>query len=279
MVRGESIGPAVVRWSEREASLSALVLIGSRARGAEMSAVAADEFSDWDFQIVTARPEIFETRSWMHGLGLGEPLAYVARLGRLGTATKVSAVLREGELDLVVIPAGRLRRAKLLLNLGLASRLAVLRRALGGLSVVLRGGHRVVKGEREWGAFFRRVATEFPVPRLSDNDVRTLAEGFVCDYVSTRHKVARGEFLAAQRWLHHQLAEINFHLLHELRQRRGEPSFPDARRIEGLVKDWRVVGVSALPTEESLRGAIEKSAATMRDLMAALAPDWRWPLV
>jgi hypothetical protein len=211
-------------------------------------------------------------------LGLGEPLAYVARTGRLGAATKVSAVLRAGELDLVVLPAQRLRWAKLFVALGVAQRMAGLRQALGGLATVLRGGHRMVKGEGEWGAFFRDVAAEFPVPCLSDAEVRSLAEGFVCDYVSTRNKIERGEFLAAQRWLHHQLAEVNFQLLHELRQRRGEPSLPDVRRVERLTVDSRGIEVSAAPTTEGLRAAVEKSAATLRELMAGLVPEWRWPL-
>ena len=267
-----------MRWAGREASVRALVLIGSRVHAAEAGAVAADEFSDWDFQVVTSRPELFETRAWMEAAGLGEPLAYVARVGRLGAATKVSAVMRDGELDLVVIPAGRLGWAKLLCRLGLATRLPQLRSALGGLAVVLRGGHRVIKGEREWGAFFRRVTAEFSPPRLNDAAVRALAEGYVCDFVSTRNKIERGEFLAAQRWLHHQLAEVNFQLLHELRQRRGEPTLPDVRRVERLTIDSRGSEVSAMPTTNGLRAAADKSAATLRELMNGLVPDWRWPL-
>jgi len=278
MVRGESIGPAVMRWAERDSSVRALVLIGSRVHAGAGSVTAADEFSDWDFQVVTSRPELFATRAWTSGLGLGEPLAYVSRLGRLGAATKVSAVLRDGELDLVVIPSGGLRRAKWLLNLGLATRLPPLRQALGGMATVLRDGHRIVKGEREWGAFFRRVAAEFPAPRLGDAEVRALAEGFVCDYVSTGHKIERGELLAAQRWLHLQLAEVNFQLLHELRLRRGEPTLPDVRRIERLPHDSRGIVVSAMPSAEGLRAALEKSAAALRELVAALVPEWRWPL-
>eukprot|EP01035_Chromulina_nebulosa_P005668 gene5668-7692_t len=119
------------------------------------------------------------------------------------------------------------------------------------MAVVLRGGYVVRHGAAEWGDFFRRVATEFPVPRLSDADARGLAEGFVCDFISTRHKIERGEFLAAQRWLHQHLAEVNFQLLHELRQRRGEVSFPDARRIERVFPDWRLVQVDAVPRAES----------------------------
>lgn len=278
-MRGDAIGPAVIRWAESDAAVHALVLIGSRAQAGEQGIGAADEFSDWDFQVVTDRPEQFASPAWLAATGLGVPLAYVARLGRLGMATKISIVVPGGELDLVLIPVRQLRRAKVLLRLGLASRIAAARQGLSGLALVLRGGHRVVKGEREWGTFFQRVMDEFPAPRLDDQAVRALAEGFVCDYVSTKHKVERGEFLAAQRWLHHQLAEVNFQLLHELRQRRGEPSFPDARRIEFLTADAGRCAVNAAPTGASLGAAVEKSAATLRELMAVLVPAWRWPNV
>ena len=276
MVRGENIGRAVIAWAEQEPSVRALVLIGSRVHADGVR--AADEFSDWDFQLITDRPALFETAAWMREIGCGEPLAYVVRPGRLGSATKVSMVLQEGEMDLVVLPHSRLRQAKSLLRLGLVSRRASMAQALGGLASVLRGGYRVVKGERAWGDFFRRVATEIPPPRLSDNDARRLAEGFVCDFVSTRRKIARKEFLAAQRWLHHQLAEVNFQLFHELRQRRGAVSLPDARRIERLASEWPEYEVNATPTTESLHAATEKSADTLRGLMKALVGEtWRWP--
>ena len=278
MVRGEAVGPAVIRWAEHESSVRALVLIGSRVHAGKPSAVAADEFSDWDFQVITSRPQHFNSGAWLQTAGLGEPLAYVARPGRLGAATKVSAVLRDGELDLVVIPVSRLRWARLLLGLGWATHVPAVRQAFGGLATVLRDGHRFVKGDAEWGAFFQRVLAEFPPPRLDNAAVRALAEGFVCDYVSTQHKIERGEFLAAQRWLHHQLAEVNFQLLHELRQRRGEPSLPDVRRMERFAIDTRGIEVRAMPTTEGLRAATEKTATTLRELMTALVPEWRWPL-
>ncbi len=277
-MRGDTIGPAIARWAEQEAAVRALVLIGSRVHPANSTAVAADEYSDWDFQVVTPRPQFFSSRAWLPAAGLGEPLAYVARPGRLGSATKVSAVLRDGELDLVLLPARPLWWAKQLLRLGLAARLAYVRQALGGLAVVLRDGYRFLKGDAEWGGFYQRVAMEFPPPRLDNAAVRSLAEGFVCDYVSTRNKIERGEFLAAQRWLHHQLAEVNFQLLHELRQRRGEPSRPDVRRVERLTLDSRGIEVRAVPTPDGLRLATEKAAATLRELMSQLVPDWRWPL-
>ncbi len=278
MVRSDLIGAVIQRWAAQEPSVRALVQIGSRVRAQTDTMLACDDFSDWDFQVVTSRPEMFADREWLRALDLGAPIAYVARLGRLGTATKVAIALRGGEIDLVILPAARLRQAKWLVRLGLATRLPAVRHALGGMAIVLRGGHVVRHGGAEWGGFFRRVATEFPVPRLSDADAQGLAEGFVCDFISTRHKIDRGEFLAAQRWLHHQLAEVNFQLLHELRQRKNELSFPDARRIERVFPDWRLVQVDAAPQAESLREATDKAAATLSALMKELVPEWRWPL-
>lgn len=73
------------------------------------------------------------------------------------------------------------------------------------------------------------------------------------------------------------MAEVNFQLLHELRQRRGEPSLPDGRRVERLSIDSRGIAVNAVLSTDGLLAAIEKSAATLRELMAELVPDWRWP--
>jgi hypothetical protein len=36
---------------------------------------------------------------------------------------------------------------------------------------------------------------------------------------------------------------------------------------------------NAAPTAASLGAAVEKSAATLRELMAVLVPAWRWPNV
>jgi hypothetical protein len=101
----------------------------------------------------------------------------------------------------------------------------------------------------------------------------------VCDYVSTLRKIQRGELLAARRWIHHQLLETLFRLIHELRLRRGLPSLPDARRIEfinePLVRD---LSIDVLLVRESLLVATEKMAVLCRDILRALVADrWLWP--
>ena len=122
------------------------------------------------------------------------------------------------------------------------------------------------------------MATQIPSRRLGDDETRAIAEGFVCDYISTRHKIARGELLAAQRWLHHQLADASFQLHHELRLRQGKLSLPDARRLEFLVDDRRDVTVGVPPNTASLETAVASCAASFRRVMHGLVGDsWRWP--
>lgn len=274
----DALADAFIAWAKREPSIAALVLIGSRSRAVgEVS--AADRFSDWDFQVVTSRPELFADRGWLRAAGLPEPLACVVRTGRLGRTGRGTAIFTEGELDCVLLPAGKLRLARWAFALGLGERLTR-NPALGDLALVLRPGHRVIKGGPGWETFFRRVATEVPLPRLDDRAVAELADGFVCDCVSTLQKIDRGELIAAQRWLHAQLVETNFRLIHELRLRRGETSFPDARRIESLRDPVLVaaLAVRATPDRESLVQAVEHSAQTCRAAVAALVGNaWHWP--
>lgn len=279
MVNPGSVGAAIIRWAAAEPTVSGLVLIGSQVHAGHSGVMAADGYSDWDFHIITTRPVMFAEKSWLKATGLGEPLAYVARVGRLGVANKVSAVLPAGELDLVVIPAHRLALVQWLMRFGFRRALQS-RKDLGGLALVLRAGHRIIKGEAQWGALMRRIATDVSPLRLDDEGIRFLAEGFVSDYVSTLRKIARGELIAAQRWLHGNLAETNFRLAHELSQRNGQVSFPDARRLEALADTEmrESLKVEATMNSESLTAATNKSAETCRALVQMLVGDsWRWP--
>ncbi len=272
-----SLGEKLIAWATTEPSIHLLVLIGSRARAPDAVA-AADAFSDWDFQIATSRPEMFDDGAWLTAPGLA-PLAYVNRTGRLGSARKATVVSELGELDLVIIPVDPLRSVAQLVSAGRWADQPPARQALTDLSAVLAGGYSILKGAAEFAGLYDLVAREVSPARLDAAAVRQLAEAFVCDYVFTRRKIDRGELLAAQRWLHHHLAETNFRLRHELRLRHGHISFPDARRLEQLGgSDRDKVTVAALPSAGGLRVAVEETAATHRRLVAALLDGrWQWP--
>jgi hypothetical protein len=93
-------------------------------------------------------------------------------------------------------------------------------------------------------------------------------------------KIERGEWLTAQRMFHRVIAETNFKLLHELKLRNRERSFPDVRRAERVLSasEYEAIKISITPDPTSLRLGLEKASETFRQLIAALVGDkWQWP--
>lgn len=269
----------IAKWAAGEPSVEALVLMGSRVRASEDTVWRPDPQSDWDFQIFTTRPAMFEQSDWLRGLGV-EIKAYAVRRTAIGSVPKIAVLFEGGEADLVIVPAGPWRRARRLTFFGLHRFSARLRAQLRDLAVVIRPGWKFLKGQEVWEPFYRRVVAEIDDPRLSDAAVRNLAESFVCDMVWTLRKIERGEFLAAQRMLHRSLVETNIRLLHELKLRRQERSFPEARRAERVLAahELELIATSAVPAAGSLRTAVDKCAASCRELAGQLVGEsWRWP--
>jgi hypothetical protein len=278
-VSSASLGQRVIQWALDEQSVNALVQIGSRTRRLGESDLA-DAYSDWDFQIITPDVSRFDTADWIRSGKLGSVLAYALRDGRLGSSRKLSIVFDDGELDLILIPFAQIGELETMIKRDTLSEHSGAMRALADLSLVLRGGYKILKGESLIAQVYGFAATRVKVPRLSDDHIRQLANGFVCDYVSTLRKIERGELLAAQRWLHHHLAETAFRLLHESRLRKRQTSFPDARRIELIAKpkELQTVTVATMPSRDSLIKAADKSAHACREIVAELIGDsWAWP--
>lgn len=273
------LGQRLAAWAEEEPSVRALFAIGSRSREAGGPG-AADIYSDWDFQVIAAEPALFDQAGWCEQAGLGRPLAYVLRSGRLGGVRKVTAVVAGGEIDAVIIPAAQFVAVRSAVQAGTYRESPLVWSALRDQGLVLAGGFRRLKDEVEAEALFRWVEQNLPPPRLTEAEIVELAEGFVCDYVSTMRKIARGELVAAQRWLHAQLGETNFRLLHEVRRRRGQASFPDARRLELIAgaEELAAVRIGATLDARSLREAAGRSARGCAALVRLLVGDaWRWP--
>lgn len=276
----ENLAETVAQWAAGTPSVSGLTLFGSRARDAAGPLAPADARSDWDFQVISSDPGMFSERAWAESLGGARLRVYAPRMTRFGGVPKVNALFDGAEADFVIIPARTLRVAKVLVALGLHRREGFVRRGLRDLAVVIRPGWRFLKGARRWEAFYRRVVAEVDDPRLCDRDAVALANAFVCDYVWTLRKIDRGELIAAQRMLHRELAETNLRLVHELRLRRGEPSFPEGRHVEraGAAAGLAELAVSARCSEGELRAGAAGAAAALTALMKALVgASWGWP--
>ena len=274
----ESFADKLARWAESHPQVKALVLIGSHVREAG-TVNHADAESDWDFQLLTSDLSFWQRRDWVEELGYGRPLAYSFR-PTFGGVNKVTFILPGRiEVDLVILAARPLAGARIAVKLGLHRRLGGVRKGLGLLAVVIRPGYRFLKGEEKFGALYRQVVKEVDDPRLGDSEVVELAEGFVCDLVWQRRKLARGEFLAAQRMLHRELLETNFRLWHELRLRKQLESFPEARRIELVATPEELLAVTGAARPNRIEMAVATDAAwqTLRQLMGALVPAWQAP--
>jgi hypothetical protein len=273
-----NLGERFITWAEQSEAVKVLAQIGSRVR-AGAAAGGPDKHSDWDFQIITTDPLALETVAVLRQAGIGEPIAFVSRIGRLGTSRKVTAVFADGELDVVIIPYDQLAAARKQMGGGGVPN-PMIERALADMALVLVGGYKVIKDTEGAAQMYEFITSRVSVPRIHDLEAVRIADGFVCDYIGTRRLIGRGELLAGQRWLHHNLVEANYRLLHELKTRRGLVSYPDARRLEQLdTEGWvETIAVSAELDPLSLYRAVEKSAQACRRLMEALVGDkWHWP--
>lgn len=274
-----SFRQAVESWIASEATIRSAVVFGSSASKGSVAPV--DNWSDLDLHVTTTAPAPLERVDWERVLP-GQGFRLQAVRPATGGVRKVTAVFAAGQIDLVIVPLGQLRLARLGLSLGLQRRNARLRVALDEIHTCLRGGYQFLKGEPEWGAFYARVAAEMPGVRLGDAEVRTLADVAVADWLWIQHKLARGELVAAQHVLHRSLSETNLRLLRELRLRRGQPlpSFGLGRHVERLLSPAELawVRVDARCEAEALWSATERAAEGLRALMAELVGDtWRWP--
>lgn len=264
---------AFLAWADRERSIHAITLFGTQAQD------RATAGSDFDLQVVTTEPGRFEDRGWIAGIPGWRVRAYAVR-DATGGARKVTLLLEGAEFDLVIVPARRLRAARLLVRCGLHRTSRKLARALGPLAVVMRPAHQVVRGGPGWARFYDRVVREVPDPRLDRNAVLALAETAYVDLHWILGKIGRGELVAAQRWLHRTPVEVNFRLLTESRQRRGLDPVFDGRRAEALLEPAELAGIriSAALESAALTAAVRQCEATLRhrvlELTGAPAP---WP--
>ena len=272
----EDVSPSVDRIVEAllaSPDVEAAILFGSRVRQSDDS--PADAGSDVDIQVVVKRPTQWIQRAWAESVLSAEMIEAWNVRNAFGGVKKVSVLLSDSELDLVFVPARRMRWARWGLAWGVHRISRQGMRQAGDLRLLADRGYRLLKGGPRWESFWQRVVAEVTIPGLSDEEVRNLAAGAQIDFRSIQRKLERGELRAAQRWLHTGMAETNFKLMHELRRRRSQRSFHDARRVEALLDPDSLarVTVSATLSAQAIEAAAKLSAQTTRYLLTELVGD------
>jgi len=271
--------PVVTAWLTREKAVKAAILFGSSARPAG-ALEAVDHWSDVDLHVVTTAAARLERLDWSRELaGLG--FCHQTVRPATGGVRKVTAVFEEGEVDLVLVPAARLRLARLAVRLRLHRKNAALRYALNEIATCLRSGYRFLKGEDSWENFYAWIAAEMPGTRLDDRAAAELADVFLCDLLWVLQKLERGELVAAQHLLHRSLAGTNFRLMREWRLRRGLPlpSFGLGRRAEALYppEELRLVQIDARLDAAELHQAAWQTCESVVAIMREIVPGWKIP--
>jgi len=266
------------QWLRGADDVRVAAVFGSRARTLCGEGQPADPWSDVDLQLVTTQPKRYLNRDWTAQLADQELHAYAAR-PVFGGAQKVTALFSGGEVDFVIVPYRRLLLGRVAFTLGLHRRLPGVQRGLGEFALVMSFGQKVLKGGPGWQRFYTRAVAEVPLAHLTDEEAVSLCEGAYVDAASVMGRIARGEFVAAQRWLHRSVVETNFRLLHELRVRRRQVSYPDGRRVERLLPPDELAAVrfEARLDADSLRSTTLAALAATRRLLTELtgrAPTW-----
>lgn len=261
-------------WAERRADLSALVQIGSRVQPGGM----ADEWSDYDFQLITRRPALYrDPATWRE---LGE--AWLVSTQRVfGGADKATLILPGAiEVDFVILKTIELRVAFGALR---APALAPfwpppLKLGVRDLKIVACPGWRVIKGGAAWERRYARLGGVPPWPRLDENGFHEVCAAFWAAAVWTAKKLARGELHAAQRHFHISLTESLWRLLEEEARDQSSPARPEARRAERWLAPERVgqAGFATAPEGDAMWRALVEATVAFDAVAAALASQRGW---
>jgi len=239
------------------------------------NAASADGWSDVDLHVILDDPKLLEAVDWSREVS---ELKFCLRVVRpaTGGVRKLTLLFAEGEADLVLLPTRKMRLAKWALRFNLHRRFRVVRNAFENFATIMSGGYRFIKGENDWSVFYAQAVAELPGFRIDNEEATRLANAFLCDTLWVLQKLHRGELIAAQRVMHRSMMETNAMLLHELRIRKGTPTFQQARRVERLVSPLEVqnLKIDARLELAELRIAAGNLFAGLRRLMIELAPQW-----
>jgi hypothetical protein len=273
--QGQLLLSQITDWIQRDPNIKGAVLFGSMARH---SVAAADAWSDCDVHLLATDTEKVASLDWQSAMPQMHLCHQAMRPvpGNVRNVRKLTLLYAEGEADIVAVPVTRMRFVRWCVRMGICRMFPQTTKSLANMSEVLSGGYRLLKGAETWDEFYAEIA-RMPRLRIGDREAAQMADSFLCDYLWIRQKLLRGEFIAAQRLLHRNLAETNISLLHELRLRRGLPSFQSARRVEMLLtaRELQCIRVSHGVNSDSLYTAADDAYRGLVEIMQHLIPAWK----
>lgn len=260
----------IVDWAHRQRGLEALVLAGSRARPDGQ----ADHWSDWDFHLITTRPQEYRNSSWLAQIAP----CWAAQAERTPRGViKVSAVFENGlEADFVPLAAWQMWLVYTGMKYpGWACWMP--HRLWRGIqetrAFMLGSGFRLLAGNPKWHRRFAALDTEWPVMALAEADFIFHMSAFWTKAVWIFKKSARPEPRSAMHWLHLISVQHTYAMLAEEARLAGRAPRPEARKAEQWL-DARRMQQTAMATgveQTLLARALLAELALFEDVCRSVA--------
>ena len=223
-------------WAESRPDVVALVQIGSRVEKGSVP----DSFSDYNFQLITTRPDLYAQPEWEKGLG---EWWLTSTHPDVGGAQKATAVLHNGVYaDFTIFSHWSVRCAFALLRLPriipflplvVADETRLLQHATRGWTVLKGGG--------KWQERYSRLDSLARWQPATEEQFRQWLAEYWCFSVWVTNKLARGEMHAARRVFYHDMMERAWLLLEQEARCDGLESFPEARHAEYWLPEHRIM--------------------------------------
>lgn len=263
---------ALAAWARDQGDIRALVQIGSRVQ----KGAVVDPWSDYDYQLITTRPDRYSDGSFCRALG---PTWAIGSQVAFGNSVKVTAVYEGAlEADFVVLRHLDLLIATTALRWPGTERFwpRILRRGVADLRIVVSPGWKVVKGGAPWTSRYSRIAPLRSV--LTEAEFGRLCGEFWAQLVWAAKKAARGEFRASQRGIHLHLIENSLRILQEEALLDGRRAYPLGRRAELWLtrEQLEETAGGTRPERAALLGALERVALIFSASSSALAARNGW---
>lgn len=233
----------IVDWARQQPDLEALILAGSRAQGD-----GVDEWSDWDFHLISARPQLYYRTEWLARIA---PLWCAnAELTPRGVI-KVSAVFEGGlEADFVPLATWQMKLVYWSMrhpDWGNWMPARLHRGILETRAFLLGSGYRVLVGGKAWEQRLTALDAKWAGLSMGAEEFSRHIAAFWQKSVWVTKKIARPEPRSAMHWMHKLITDHVYALLAEEARLAGRPARPEARKAEQWL-DARRLGQTAVET-------------------------------
>ncbi len=260
----------IVDWARRQSDVEALVLAGSRAQ----SVVVVDQWSDWDFHLISTSPERYHQTAWLSGIA--PPwCAHAERTPR--GVIKVSAVFESGlEIDFVPLAAWQMKlvywgmRHPEWVN-WMPTRLH--RGILETRAFLLGSGYRVLVGGKVWERRLTALDVEWAGLTMGAEEFSKHTAAFWQKSVWVAKKIARPEPRSAMHWLNKLVTDHVYALLAEEARLAGRPARPEARKAEQWLDANRLAqtAIETGPDQRVLARALLGEIALFEEVCRSVA--------